>query len=292
MNYSDCLWVNGECHEPDAALVPALDRGLLYGDGVFETMRLYRGRTFRLDAHLARLHRGLRHLQITDVPPLHLFERLVHQAAAATGGADCTMRLTVTRGAGGAPSDLRAAPQATILIRVTPHAPEPPERYLRGVAAIIAATRRNEQSPLSQHKTLNYLDNLLARAEARTQGAYEAILLNTAGEVAEASAANLFIVTEGLLITPPLGSGALPGVTRAGVLAQAAQEGIVVREERVSPERLITAQEAFFTNSLIEIMPLTVVAGRPIGSGAPGPITLRLVAAYRAEVAEETRAAQ
>lgn len=292
MNYSDCLWVNGECHEPDSALIPALDRGLLYGDGVFETMRLYAGKTFRLDAHLARLHRGLRHLQITEVPPLHLFERLVHQAAAATDGADCYMRLTVTRGAGGAPSDLRGAPKATILIRMTPYAPEPPERYVRGVAAVIAAARRNEQSPLSQHKTLNYLDNLLARAEARTQGAYEAILLNTAGEIAEASAANLFIVTDGFLITPPLSSGALPGVTRACVLSLAAHEGIVVREERVSTERLIAAHEAFLTNSLIEIMPLTVVTGRPIGSGVPGPVTLRLVAAYHAEVAEETSAGQ
>jgi branched-chain amino acid aminotransferase len=286
MNFTERIWINGEPADSGAACVSALDRGLLYGDGVFETMRLYGGRLFRLDAHLGRLHRGLRFLQITDVPPLHVFERMVTDAAEAVNGADAALRLTVTRGVGGLPSDLRSATSATVIIRVKPFEPEPPERYARGVGVVFAASRRNDQSPLSQHKTLNYLENLLARAEARTQGAYEAVFLNTLGDVAEASAANIFVLSNGVLSTPPPSAGVLAGVTRGCVLEAASALGLIAREERLGVERLHSAQEVFLSNSLIELMPVTVIAGRPVGSGVPGQVTMRLAEAYR-ELVEE-----
>ncbi len=175
-----------------------------------------------------------------------------------------------------------------VTIWVRPLSAYPPGLYKEGMSAVLAEARRNEHSPLSNLKTLNYLDNLLARAEAQRAGADEAIFLNTSAQLAEASASNLFIVADGRVLTPPIEAGILPGITRACVLELCGAEGISIQEAPLEANQLPAAEEAFLTNSLMEIMPLTSFAGKTIGSGQPREITRQLQQAYRSLVDEET----
>ncbi len=280
------IWINGNLQSPDEARCSCLDRGLLYGDGLFETMRVYQGTVFRLDAHLQRLAHGAEILSI-KLPLSHQELRQAVQATVAHSHLPSGyVRLTVTRGVGGQPSELDAS-SPSIMIWVRDFDGYPEELYDRGMSAILASTRRNEHSVLSQVKSLNYLDNLLARAEAKQAGADEAILLNTAGMLAEASASNLFIVAEGRLLTAPVAAGPLPGITRACIIELAAAQGVDLSEEPLSVEQLRQAQEAFLTNSLMEVMPLTQFERQLIGAGKIGPVTQQIGDAYRALVAAE-----
>jgi len=196
---------------------------------------------------------------------------------------------TVTRGVGGSPSELDAStPSVTIWVR--PFSGYPPELYQKGMSAVLAQARRNEHSLLSTLKTLNYLDNLLARAAAQRAGAGEAIFLNTSGQLAEAAASNLFMVADGCVVTPPIEAGILPGITRACVLELCRAEGISIQEQPLELHQLREAAEAFLTGSIMEIMPLTSFAGKAIGSGQPGDITRQLQQVYRELVDEETKA--
>ncbi|OQY26527.1 MAG: hypothetical protein B6I38_11185 [Anaerolineaceae bacterium 4572_5.1] len=277
------FYLNGKLLPDSEACISPSDRGLLLGDGLFETMRAYQGHIFRADAHLARLLAGAEFLGI-DVPVgegdlLRALSRTLEANGLAQS--DASLRLTLTRGTG--PRGLVPSPNArpTLLITASP---------LKAIVhpsatAIIASVRRNEHSPLANLKTLNFLDNVLARREAVGAGADEALMLNTAENLAEASAANLFAVFDGVLHTPPVGDGALPGVTRAVVmeLSQGLDIPVVV-EASLAPERLFTAQEAFLTNSLIEIQPLVIVNGRRIGEGEAGEMTRRLQDAYKETV--------
>ncbi|MBI3922657.1 MAG: aminotransferase class IV family protein, partial [Armatimonadetes bacterium] len=166
----------------------------------------------------------------------------------------------------------------------------PPEYYVKGVRAVITSARRNETSPLSRIKSLNFLDKLLARRGARSAGAEEALFLNVEGNVAEAAASNVFLVLGGQLVTPDLSSGLLPGITRAAVIEVGGRLGLQVEERAVSLAELRDADEAFLTNSVVELLPLVSVEGGPIGKGKPGPVTLQLHAAYSSLVEEETSA--
>ncbi len=227
------VYLNGQLHPRAEARIDPTDRGLLLGDGLFETMRADRGRIFRL---------------------------------------------TLTRGPG--PRGLLPPPdpRPTLLITAShlPSTPHPP------ATAHIASIRRNEHSPLSNIKSLNYLDNLIARQEALAHGADEALLLNTAGHLAEASSANLFVVTDGILHTPSLTDGALPGITRAVVLEVAAELGLPAAETSLTPLDLARADEAFLTNSLMGIRALVKVRGQPVGRGEAGPITRQVQERYEA----------
>ena len=167
----------------------------------------------------------------------------------------------------------------------------PPELRERGMAAVVSGVRRNETSPLARVKSLNYLDNLLAREEARRSGAGEALLLNTRGFIAEGAASNVFLVRDGTLLTPGVEAGALPGITRQVVMELAGEEGLAVEEANVTLPDLFGAGEAFLTNSVMEVMPLVSVDGRPVGPGRPGPLTERLARRYRDLVARETSTA-
>ena len=276
------IYLNGKLIPDGEVCISPSDRGLLLGDGLFETMRAYKGDIFRVGAHLKRLMAGAEILGIGVPVDEEDLLRALSRTLEANGLAqsDASLRLTLTRGTG--PRGLIPSPdaQSTLLITAIDLSTDTPSQ----VIAIIANLRRNEHSPLANLKTLNYLDNVLARKEAIEIGADEALLLNTAGNLAEASAANLFAVFDGVLHTPPLGDGALPGITRAVVLELAWGLGIPVMEVSLAPGQLFTAQEAFLTNSLIEIQPLAMVNGRRIGGGEAGEMTRCLQSAYRKSV--------
>lgn len=283
------IWLNGELVPAAAAKVGVLDRGVLYGDGIFETMRAYQGRVFRLAQHLDRLARGADALAIKLPLSRQELEAAVTEALVANAVSEASVRLTVTRGEGAGPLPGEAGPIVFILARrFTPY---DPELYRKGMSAITASETRNEQSVLAGIKSANYLQSVLARVEADRNGAREAILLNTHGYVAEASTSNVFVLHADAIATPSVESGALPGITRAAVLALAAGAGLAAVERAVTPDELLAADEAFLTNSLMEVMPLTELDGQPIGNGRPGAATRRLVDAYAELVRRETGAA-
>ena len=284
MSDQGVTWVNGRILAPaEPGLSPA-DRGFLYGDGVFETLRAYSGRPFRMSAHLHRLSAGAHALRIRIPHPLDELASIVRAVLADAVLLDAYVRITLSRGIGGLPSQLDAAEHATLVVHARPFSGYSGEMYDRGARACLSSVRRNETSPLSGIKTLNYLDSLLLRADARDRGYDEAIMLNTRGHVAECTASNIFIVSGTRLLTPPLSDGLLPGITRATVLelARRGQSPFAeVNERTLGLEEVRQADEAFLTNSLMEVMPLVAVDQAPIADGVPGPRTLALLAAYR-----------
>ena len=275
------VFVNGELVREAAAMVSALDRGLLYGYGLFETMRSYGGRVFRLEEHYRRLREGAALLDL-DVPlSLAGLGEAVDAVLQANDLTDAYLRLTLTAGPlpGLIEGTERTKAQVILFARELTDYPE--ALYRRGMSAVISRIRRNEGSPLSRVKSLNCLDNLLAREEARRQGADESILVNSQGFVAEGSASNVFLVKDGELLTPSIPSGALPGITRQVVLELATTAGLAAKEADIEPAALFGAAEAFLTSSIKEVMPLTGLDGRPVGSGQPGPVAERLHRLYR-----------
>ena len=278
------VYLNGELVAAEQAALPALDLGLLYGYGLFETMRSYGGRVFCLEEHYRRLAAGAELLAIPVPLTLAALEEAVDATLARNGLPDARLRLTVTAG----PEDGGGSSLVLFASEVTEY---PPELRRRGMAAVVSAVRRNETSPLAQVKSLNCLDNLLAREQARRGGAGEALLLNTQGFVAEGAASNVFLVRDGTLLTPGVEAGALPGITRQVVLVLAGEEGIEVEEANLTLPDLFGAGEAFLTNSVMEVMPLVSVDGRPVGTGRPGPLTERLARRYRDLVARSTSTA-
>jgi branched-chain amino acid aminotransferase len=256
--------LNGVLMAAAEARIDPADRGLTLGDGLFESLRARGGVILRLDAHLARLRAGA---AVIGLPVPTSDEGLGDSLRETLRGNDIddgVLRLTLTRGPAGRGLAPPASPRPTILVTAAAEGEQP-----RGpIAAVIAATtRRNEHSPLSRCKTINYLDNILARREAGQRGADEALMLNTAGRLAETTVANLFLVIDDDLVTPPVADGALPGVMRADVIAHAG-----AGERPLVPEDLGRASEAFVTNSL-GIRPLVSVDRVPVGDGRPGPVT-------------------
>jgi len=268
-------WVNGRLVGESEPSLSLLERGLTLGDGVFETMLAAGANVFRPAEHLERLAQGASLLAI-DLPPVEHLLAAVLDTLSANRLSAAVVRLTVSRGPDpGRGLDVPPGVAPTVIVRATEYKPNSPDQP--GLAAVLSSIRRNESSPLSRVKCLSYADNVLARLEARRRGADEAILLNTAGEVCCASAANLFVVEGGTLTTPPVESGALPGVTRHCVLELAAARGITVREAPVLPEDLWAADEVFLTNTVVGLAGLTALEGRPIGAGRLGEMT-RLLA--------------
>ncbi|MDP3061987.1 MAG: aminotransferase class IV [Chloroflexota bacterium] len=277
------VWLNGRLVPEGDALVSALDYGCLYGYGLFETLRAYNGRVFYLEQHLDRLARGAALLGIPA--SVQGLEAAVEKTLRANGLSDARVRISVSLGSGPMAPDPSACLEASLLVLAEPYTPPSETVYQRGFRATVSSIRRNSRSPLSRLKTANFMECLLARREARDAGLDEALLLNERGLLAEASVSNVFLVSGDGLVTPSVESGALPGITREVVLELAQREGVPIAERDVELEELFQATEAFLTNSLIELMPLTQVDGRPIGRGLRGPLTQRLGAAYRKLVA-------
>lgn len=274
--------LNGEFIDLDAARVPATDGGFLLGDGVFETIRVEGGQLLGATEHFARLARGVRVLEIPyRVNPEHLLE-LSHQVLDANDRSEARLRITVTRG------PMRGSPitpsegEPTEAITASPLPPPPPPQ---GWSAMLAPFPRNERSPLAAVKCTSYAESLLARKSAVRAGFDEAILLNTRGTIAEASMANLFLVAEGELLTPPVEDGALPGTMRARVMRAARELGIATREETLTVEEVFAADEVFVTNSMIEIVPLNRLGERMLSvPDAKASVIQRLHKSIREEV--------
>lgn len=273
--------IDGHVVPQHEARVSVFDTGFTFGDSVYETLRTYDGRPHALERHLRRLRRSAERLGFTPPDDAVLRERLAALLAAA-GNAESYVRWIVSRGVGDLTYRFERVQGPTVVMVVKPLEPLPERYHAEGVAAAIVDIRRNPPWALDPAiKSSNLLNNVLATREAQARGAYEAILLNGRGEVAEGAGSNVFVVEAGRLVTPPLEAGLLAGITRELVLEQAAELGIEADEAPLAPAALVHADEAFFTSTLKEVLPIATLDGRPLGSGRPGPLTLRLLEAYR-----------
>jgi len=281
------IFLNGSFVNLTRAKISIFDRGFLYGDGLFETMRAYSGEVFRLEDHLGRLFRSAKVIELSLPYSRRELRIIIKRVLKINGLSQAYIRLTLSRGV--SEPGLISKPQrsATLAIVAREFKPLSPSEYRKGWRAIVVKIRQNQASPLSRLKSLNFLNNILARKEAQSKRADEAILLNTLGEVSEASTSNIFLVKKGIIITPSEESGLLPGITRGVVLELVLNLGLKAYSRRVSLDDLMGAEEAFLTNSLIEIMPLVEIDGRLIGRGKPGVATQIIHKAYKELVQKE-----
>ncbi len=294
------VYVNGRIGEEQDALISVLDHGFLYGEGVYEVVRTYDRVPFLFDRHLQRLRRSADMIHL-DLPfsDEDLTARVQQTTAAFfdhtgnRGVADVYVRVLVTRGVGELNYDPTSCHEPSLVIIVKPLVPLAADVYERGVKVIIATVVRNHPCSINPLiKSNNLLNNALAAQEAYRRGAFDAVLRNYRGEIAECSIANLFVVKGGALLTPPLQTGLLSGITRGFVLELCAATGVPVEQQVLHDEDLFTADESFLTSSTQEVVPIVAVDDRPIGDGQPGPVTRRLLAAYRERVREITGAAR
>jgi len=276
------VYINGRLVPREEAVISVFDHGLLYGDGVFEGIRAYSGRIFKLDEHIDRLYNSARAITLEIPMTKEEMKRAVVETCRANPLDDAYIRLVVTRGVGDLGLDPWKARDPQVIIIVDEISLYPREMYECGIEAVIVSTKRNAPEALNPAiKSLNYLNNIMAKIEVHNAGAHEGIMLNLQGFVAEATGENIFIYREGRLLTPPVWAGALPGITRAVVMELAEREGIPAAEGLFTPYELYTAQECFLTGTAAEIVPVVRVDGRPIGDGKPGPVTRRLMEAFR-----------
>ena len=283
------VYLNGCLVPSSEAKLSPFDYGFLYGYGLFETMRAYSGCIFRLEQQLERLLRSARLLELNlelDAPAL---KKALYDTLQANNIRDARLRLTLSGGVGEIVPDLSSCKLPTALVVARDYIPYPSQVYQEGFKGIVSRIRRNSRSPAAVVKSLNYLDNLLARREAQNAAVDEAILLNEQGFLAEGSTSNIFLAAGDTLLTPGEDSGILPGITRQTVLELASSLGVKSEVRKVTLEELNQADEAFLTNSIMEIMPLTQVDGQKIGPGRAGEMTQRLMSAYGELVRQSTR---
>lgn len=284
------VYINGDLVPAEEASIPIDDRAVLYGDGVFETVRAYRGHPFRLERHLDRLEDGCRVLRLEMPNRAEEVKNAVMSLLEENGlsdEGDAYIRITATGGPSTGPKMLERKGPTGLLIIARPCEGYPEHLYREGVSLVISGIKRNASSPLSSLKSSNYLDSLIARQEAIDQGADDAVMLTTAGNLAEATSSNLFIVREGNVLTPDIGCGFLPGVTREAVIELCGKLGITCTPVMAGTDVLLSADEVFLTSSLMEVMPVRKVARKQIGKKCPGRVTARLARAYHELVARE-----
>jgi len=289
----EMVYLNGALVPRSQANVAVADYGFLYGYGLFETMRAYKGTIFLLDRHLQRLMKSAALLHMDSGISVEKLAVACYETLRANGLLEARLRLTVSRGAAGPFPGTGAAPPSTMLVVATPFSPPPEEIYHKGLTVVLSSLRRDSQSLLSRLKTTSYLASVLARMEAEAAGADEALLRNERGFIVEGSASNIFFVQQAKLSTPSAESGILPGITREAVMELARSLKIDVQECEVRLDEFGDYEEVFLTNSVMELMPLVRVEDREgraflIGAGKPGPVTRKLMAAYRRMVARET----
>jgi len=283
-------YVDGKWTPAEEARISVLDHGLLYGDGVFEGIRVYGGMPFLLDEHLDRLAASARAIVLELPAERAEMAALCREAAQRAGLDDGYLRLVVTRGAGALGVSPHTCARASLIVIAAPLTLYPPERYRDGVRLITSSLRRSASDALPpQVKSLNYLTSVLASIEARRQGADEAVLLNAQGLIAECTADNLFLVSGGRVLTPAVASGALAGITRALVSRLLNEQGIECVESPLTPADAWTADELFLTGTGAEIVPVCEIDGRPLPLARP--VTERVRAAFAAYVEASTRAA-
>lgn len=276
------IYLNGQLVPKDQAAVSVFDHGLLYGDGVFEGIRFYGGRVFRLDDHVDRLYRSARAIALTIPLTPDEMSLAVLETIRANGLQDGYVRLVVTRGEGSLGLSPKSCPHPTVFIIASTITLYPEEMYEKGLKLVTCATRRIAHGALSPMvKSLNYLNNIMAKIEAEQAGAGEGLMLNEQGYVAECTGDNIFVIRDGRIATPPIAAGALAGVTRAVVFELARDLGVEIREENLTRYDVYTADECFLTGTAAEIIPAVELDSRLIHDGAPGPVTLRLSGLFR-----------
>ena len=281
------IYLNDRFVREEEAVVSVFDHGFLYGDGVYETIRSYGRRIFMPDQHLVRLRRSADAIGLTIPIPAHQWPALLHEAMTRNDvgheHTDAYLRITISRGAGDIGLDPALCPTPTVVVMAKPLRPPSPEQYRHGVTLIVAKTRRNLPSALSpQIKATNFLNNILAKREAIAAGAFDSILLNWESHLTECTISNLFFVRAGTLCTPALACGLLDGITRDIVLSLAQELKIPVDQGHFGVAEIYSANECFLTNTSMEVMPVTMVDGHPIGKGSPGLLTLQIHSLFKA----------
>jgi branched-chain amino acid aminotransferase len=276
------IYIDGEMFDEGDAKVSVFDHGLLYGDGVFEGIRFYNGRVFRLEQHLDRLWDSARSIMIEIPMSRSEMTAALLETIRQNELREGYIRLLVTRGVGNLGLNPTQCKRPSVIIIAATIALYPEEVYRKGLTVVTCATRRTNPAALNPAvKSLNYLNNVMARIEANLAGADEALMLNDAGNVAECTADNVFVIKGGQIFTPPISAGALRGITRSVVFEIAAELGIRISEPDLTRHDVYVADEAFLTGTAAEVIPMIKADGRTIGSGEPGPITARVIIRFR-----------
>jgi branched-chain amino acid aminotransferase len=271
------VYISGKLYEKADAKISVFDHGLLYGDGVFEGIRAYSGKVFRLQEHVDRLYDSAQGIHLKIPMAREEMSRAIEETLAANKLVDAYIRVIVTRGAGSLGLDPRKTTDPQVIIITDQISLYPEELYEHGLKIITAGTTRNHPNAMNPRiKSLNYLNNILAKIEGTNAGCLEALMLNHKGEVAECTGDNIFIVTRGALHTPPIDAGILRGITRDAVIGLARGAGYEVFERTMDRYDIFTADECFLTGSAAELIPVVECDGRVLGTGRPGPITREL----------------
>jgi branched-chain amino acid aminotransferase len=276
------IYLNGEFVPKAEAKISVFDHGLLYGDGVFEGIRSYNGRVFKLDEHLKRLYNSAKAIRLKIPLNIKEMEEALLETLRRNNLSDAYIRLVVTRGEGDLGLDPDKCPEPTVFIITDKIVLYPKKLYDDGLEIVTAATRRNIPEAINPRiKSLNYLNNILAKLEGKLANALEALMLNAEGYVVECTGDNIFILKDNALITPPIHVGILEGVTRNAVIEIASENGIRVEEKTFTRYELYVADECFLTGTAAEIIPVVKIDGRMIGNGLPGAMTKKLAAEFR-----------
>jgi len=281
------VWIDGKLCDKADAKVSVYDHGTLYGDGVFEGIRVYNGKIFEGDGHVRRLYESARAIRLTiPIAPTELTAAM-NETVRANGFTDCYIRLVVTRGVGCLGLNPNKCPRAGVIIIADSIELYPREMYERGMAIITASVTRNHPNAISPRvKSLNYLNNILAKIEAEDAGVPEALMLNHEGNVAECTGDNIFIVRDGTVRTPQTSDGILEGITRGVMLKLCARIGVPCEEKTLQRHDVYVADECFLTGTAAEIVAVTKIDGHGIGTGDVGPVTRKLTDAFRRYVRE------
>lgn len=281
MEKEPLVYIDGEYYSKSQAKISVFDHGLLYGDGVFEGIRAYKGVVFKLKEHIDRLYNSAKAIMLNIPMTKEEMINAVLETLRKNGLRDAYVRLVVTRGVGDLGLDPRKCPKPTVIIIADTIKLYSKEERERGIKALIVWVRRNPVDAASHEiKSLNYLNSVLGKIEANLAGFDEAICLDKNGHISEGVGENLFIVKNGKIITPPPSTGLLTGITRDVIIRLAEKMGYPVIERNITPTELFTADEAFFTGTAAEVTPIAQVNGRIIGEGKPGPITRRLMSEF------------
>jgi branched-chain amino acid aminotransferase len=276
------VYLNGEFVEKEEAKISIFDHGLLYGDGVFEGIRSYNRRVFRLEEHLDRLYDGAEAIRLKMPMTREEMQNVIIETLKVNDLDDAYIRVVVTRGAGDLGLDPRKCSHGTVFIITDKIALYPEDFYKKGLPIVTAKTRRNHPQCMSPRiKSLNYLNNILGKIDAIDAGTQEALMLSVEGDVVECTGDNIFIVKDGLLMTPPSALGALPGITQKAIIELAGKRGMETDEKIMKLEDVYGADECFLTGTAAEVIPVVMIDGRSIGTGKPGDITKQLLADYK-----------
>jgi branched-chain amino acid aminotransferase len=276
------IYIDGKYYPKGQAKISVYDHGLLYGDGIFEGIRIYDGNIYRLDSHLERLYESAKTIMLNIPLTLPQMKEACAEVTRRNGLRDGYIRLMVTRGVGDLGLDPRKCDRATVIIIADKIKMFPPEFYTKGLEIATVPTTRNMADALNPKiKSLNYLNNVMAKLEANNMGVAEGLLLNSQGYVTEGTGDNVFIYREGGLQTPPTYDGALAGITRSSIVHMAKEMGINTEKKTLTRHDLYNASECFLTGTAAELIPVVKIDGRIIGTGKPGPIFKKLLAEFR-----------